>query len=311
MQWRKRWLLWLLWSVYLLRCQHGLGWDESEPKNEVMVRLLWEIRHYFRCIKPIIIPWFCKLNLQLNFVENALAKNWKGLLQLTFFFMIVIINKRMDSFQVLKMSAFTKWRDKKRLKRQRTISTQHHTVKRGNSGFRWVSVKRGVGVYLFWKNARFGLVFTLPLWTLTLKQHLKKNRPRSQPRVLLTALSATPPNTQKIWLFVIAVLKTPLPKACQFTREATSNYMNKRPHVSLTSRKSTVEMSCHTSSLVGSFSSILTLPGDEDVFTGLGEIFRFGFWVPGLLVVRVYSLGSGSGPDEIHIQLSLWLPVRI
>ena len=117
------------------------------------------------------------------------------------------------------------------------------------------------------------------------------------------ALSATPRNTQKIWLFVIAVLKTPLPKACQFTREATSNHMNKRPHVSLTSRKSTVEMSCHTSSLVGSFSSILTLPGDEDVFTGLGEIFRFGFWVPGLLVVRVYSLGSGSGPDEIHIQL--------
>ena len=48
------------------------------------------------------------------------------------------------------------------------------------------------------------------------------------------------------------------------------------------------------------FSPILTLPGDEDVFTSLGD-FRFGF--PGLLVVRVYSLGSGSGPDEIHIQL--------
>ena len=170
MQWRQWWLLWLLWSVHRLRCQHGLGWDESEPNNEVMVRLLWEIRHYFRCIKPIIIPWFCKLNLQLYFVENALAKNWKGLLQLTFFFMIVIINKRMGSFQVLKTGAFTKWRDKTRLKRQRTISTQHHTVKRGNCGFRRVSVKRVVGVYLFWKNPRFGLVSTLPLWTLTLKQ---------------------------------------------------------------------------------------------------------------------------------------------
>ena len=183
MQWREWWLLWLLWSVHRLRCRHGLGWDESEPNNEVMVRLLWEIRHYFRCIKPIIIPWFCKLNLQLDFVENALAKNWKGLLQLTFFFffMIVIINKRMDSFQVLKMSAFTKWRDKKRLKRQRTISTQHHTVKRGNSGFCRESVKRGVGVYLFWKNARFGLVSTLPLWTLTLKQHFKKVDPNASP----------------------------------------------------------------------------------------------------------------------------------
>ena len=55
--------------------------------------------------------------------------------------------------------------------------------------------------------------------------------------------------------------------------------------------------------VIGFFPSILTLPGDEDVFTGLGEIFPFRFCVPGLLVVRGYNSGSGSGPDEIRIQL--------
>ena len=62
-----------------------------------------------------------------------------------------------------------------------------------------VSVKRGVGVYLFLKNVvlglGLGLTLTLTLTlnnsnltiTLTLKQHsLKKNRPRPRPRVLLT-----------------------------------------------------------------------------------------------------------------------------
>ena len=109
---------------------------------------------------------------------------------------------------------------------QRFQNSNERTDRNPCLGSRRMSVKRGVGVYLFLENAVLGLGLTLTL-TLILNLNLtlslnnpnhktafsKKNRPRPRPRVLLTPVceeNCGRGQAQSLWRFFF------LPKSALF-----------------------------------------------------------------------------------------------
>ena len=229
-----------------------------------MVRLLGEIRYYYRCSWPVLPRLGCA-NLISNLISVKMLspKFEKSFCNPSFFFffyggrggggggkivMIVTFNKQMGSFLVMKTSEISKWHNKKKIEKTRNnINTPH---KRTNNGF------------------------------CNTKRHPKKSR-----FLLLTVVAV---------LLVVLFLR---PYCIRVTRPLKITWAK---GLMYHWHRVKVPQRFH---VIGFFPSILTLPGDEDVFTGLGEIFPFRFCVPGPLVVRGYNLGSGSGPDEIRIQL--------